>query len=88
MSKAPRKPVSSVTAPFEQHFTPSQIAARLGWSADTVRDLFADEVGVKVLSHSTSGKRVYKSLAIPESVLQRVMDRLEVKPRTTRRKSA
>ncbi|HXN47617.1 MAG TPA: hypothetical protein VN893_13310 [Bryobacteraceae bacterium] len=51
------------------------------WSlgTDKVRDLFEKEPGVLVIGNQVigHGKRRYRTLRIPESVLQRVHRRLE-----------
>lgn len=63
---------------LEQHYTPTQIAARWGLSDDCIRDLFKDEPGVLHIDRPEKlHKRRYTSLRIPESVLLRVGTRLQ-----------
>ena len=61
---------------FERHFTVDQLAALWGMSDDFVRRLFLHEPGVVVFHHHRPGRRVYRTLRIPESVAQRVHTRL------------
>jgi len=61
---------------MEPFYTPKEIAKTWKLSEDKVRRVFQDEPGVLVLeSRSYSGRR-YRTLRIPESVLQRVTRRL------------
>jgi len=61
----------------ERWFAPSEIAARLNVSPDKVRRMFQHEPGVLVIGdQSTTHKRRYTTLRIPESVLQRVLRRM------------
>jgi hypothetical protein len=63
---------------MEPHHTVAQVAQRWNVSADTIRSIFEREPGVLVIANQTSrGKRRYRTLLIPESVLQRVHRRLE-----------
>jgi len=66
-------------APFEErHYTVIEIAQLWSLSTDAVRKLFQDEAGVMVMGKtiSTRSKRRYRTLRIPESVLNRVHRRL------------
>ena len=63
-------------ATFERHFTVDQLAALWGMSDDFVRRLFLHEPGVVVFHHHRPGRRVYRTLRIPESIAQRVHTRL------------
>lgn len=65
----------------EELRTVAQIAKMLGVSKDTVRRLFADEPGIIDLGrHQTAqGRRRYRLLRIPDSVLDRVLNRKSVK---------
>jgi hypothetical protein len=65
----------------EEFQTVAQVAKMLGVSKDTVRRLFADEPGIIDLGrHETEQhKRRYRVLRIPESVLDRVVNRKRVK---------
>jgi hypothetical protein len=66
-----------VTIAAEEHFlTLSDVATRLKVNEDTVRRLFIDEPGVVVICFPKKGKRVYRTLRIPEPVFQRVLTRL------------
>jgi Helix-turn-helix domain len=65
----------------EEFRTVAQVAEMLGVSRDTVRRLFADEPGIIDLGrHETAqGRRRYRLLRIPDSVLDRVLNRKSVK---------
>jgi hypothetical protein len=54
----------------------SEVAECLKVNEETVRRLFANEPGVVVICFPRKGKRVYRTLRIPESVLKRVLTRL------------
>lgn len=62
----------------ERYYSPAELAARLNFSTDKIRKLFEHEPGVLVFTNPTPrrGKRPYKTLRIPDSVLQRVLRRL------------
>jgi hypothetical protein len=61
----------------ERHWSAAEIAQMWGVSADTVRDLFHQELGVlKIDRPQTRTKRAYSTLRNPESVLDRVYNRL------------
>jgi hypothetical protein len=58
-------------------YSPQELAALWGLSADTIRELFENESGVIVIGHNgTKRKRGYKTLRIPETVAVRVQKRL------------
>lgn len=65
----------------EQFRTVAEVAEMLGLSKDTVRRLFADEPGVIDLGHreTTRGKRRYRVLRIPSTVVARFLERRSVK---------
>jgi transcriptional regulator GlxA family with amidase domain len=63
-------------ATFERHFTVDELAALWGMSDDFVRRLFLHEQGVVIFYHHRPGRRVYRTLHIPESVALRVHTRL------------
>jgi hypothetical protein len=66
---------------FEEHiFTVAEIAEKLQVKTDTVRRLFLNEPGVIVICFPRKGRRVYRTVRIPESVLQRVLGRLTAQP--------
>jgi hypothetical protein len=70
-------PVEMATA-AERHYTPSEVAALWRLSVETVRRLFQNEPGVMVLQAPIrKGKRPYKTIRIPHSVLERVRARLQ-----------
>jgi hypothetical protein len=60
----------------EPFYTIVEVAERLKVNDDTVRRLFLNEPGVVVICFPRKGKRVYRTLRIPESVLRRVVTRL------------
>ncbi len=60
----------------EPLLTIPEVADRLKVKEDTVRRLFVNEPGVIVICFPRKGKRVYRTLRIPESVLRRVLTRL------------
>ena len=60
-----------------RHYTPAEIAEIWNLSADTVRKLFENEPGVLVLGDAKRRRqRRYRTLRIPEDVLERVHKRL------------
>jgi hypothetical protein len=65
-------------APAEQHFTAAEVAAIWNLNVETIRRIFQNEPGVMVLQSPTKkGKRPYKTIRIPQSVLERVHRRLQ-----------
>jgi predicted site-specific integrase-resolvase len=58
----------------EDILTVADVAQRLQVDADTVRRLFLR--GVIVICFPRKGKRVYRTVRIPESILERVIGRL------------
>ena len=58
---------------FEQHFSVDELSALWGMSDDFVRRLFLREPGVVIFFHHRPGRRVYRTLRIPESVALRVL---------------
>ena len=61
----------------ERHFTAAQIGEMWTLSTDVVRKLFEREPGVLVIGDdSRRGKRGYRTLRIPQSVVERVHRRL------------
>jgi hypothetical protein len=66
-----------VPVQLDEHiFTVADIAERFQVKADTVRRLFLHEPGVIVICFPRKGRRLYRTVRIPESVLRRVVDRL------------
>jgi len=59
----------------QRHYTASEVALMWGISLDTARRIFESEPGVLVINGEGTGRR-YRTLRIPESVLQRVHHRL------------
>lgn len=55
--------------------TVQDVADRLKVNEETVRRLFVDEPGVVVLCFPKRGRRVYRTLRIPETVFRRVITR-------------
>ena len=63
-------------AEIERYLTVADVAELLKVKEDTVRRLFGNEPGVLVICFPRRGRRVYRTLRIPESVYQRVLARL------------
>ena len=61
---------------FETHFAVEDLARVWGMSEDFVRRLFLKEPGVVVFYNQRPGRRVYRTLRIPESVALRVHQRM------------
>jgi hypothetical protein len=55
--------------------TVADVAERLKVNDETVRRLFLHEPGVVVICFPRRGRRVYRTLRIPERVFQRVLTR-------------
>ncbi len=68
--------MATLEATFERHFTVDELAALWGMSDDFVRRLFLHEPGVVIFHHHRPGRRVYRTLRIPESVALRVHTRM------------
>jgi hypothetical protein len=60
----------------ERYLTVIEVAERLKVNEETVRRLFLNEPGVVVICFPRRGRRVYRTLRIPETVFQRVLTRL------------
>jgi hypothetical protein len=61
----------------EHHFTPQELAELWSVSVQTIREIFEREEGVlKIGRDGTRTRRRYKTLRIPESVVERVHTRL------------
>ena len=65
-------------ASVERHYSPAEIAEMWNLSSDKVRQMFEREPGVLVIKSEEGRytKRSYKTLRIPQSVLERVHKRL------------
>jgi hypothetical protein len=68
----------------EVYFTPLEVAERLKENEDTVRKPFLNEPGVLTICFPRKGRRLYRTLRIPESVFSRVVMRLTRQDRTPR----
>jgi hypothetical protein len=60
----------------EAFLTVRDVSERLKVNEETVRRLFLDEPGVVVICFPRRGRRVYRTLRIPEAVFRRVLTRL------------
>ena len=60
----------------EAIFTVAEVAERLHVNADTVRRIFLNEPGIIVICFPRKGRRIYRTVRIPEGVLRRVLTRL------------
>jgi hypothetical protein len=61
----------------ERHFTVAEIGATWRLSNDVIRRLFETEPGVLVIADNrTRSKRSYRTLRVPETVMERVHRRL------------
>jgi len=64
----------------ERHYAVAEIAALWNLSSDKVRELFEQEPGVLVIGdRNPRGKRRYRILRIPQTVVDRVYTRLSLK---------
>jgi hypothetical protein len=71
-------PPVETPAAAERHYTPSDVADLWRFNVETIRRLFQNEPGVMVLRGPIrKGKRPYKTIRIPHSVLERVRARLQ-----------
>ena len=62
----------------EQRYAPTDIAAFWRLDVETIRRMFQDEPGIVVFQGPLKkGKRPYKTIRIPHSVLERVHQRLQ-----------
>jgi hypothetical protein len=65
-------------AAAERHYAPSEIGELWQLNVETIRRLFQNEPGVIVLEGpARKGKRPYKTIRIPQRVLERVHKRLQ-----------
>ncbi len=79
MTPAPRTPgiERSAILKDERHFTPQELADMWKVSVQTIREIFQNEDGVlKIGRDGTRTRRRYKTLRIPESVVERIHTRL------------
>jgi len=68
-------PATLTPAALERHYTPDELAQLWTLSPDTIRRIFEREPGVLVLDLA-KGRRNYRTLRVPESVMQRVHRRM------------
>jgi hypothetical protein len=62
---------------LERHYSIAEIVELWGLSEKTIRRIFSSEPGVVTWGHEEQRfKRAYKTLRVPESVLQRVHRRI------------
>ena len=67
--------------PAERHYAVIEVAEMWNLSPDKVREIFVREPGVLVIGdRNPRHKRRYLTLRIPQTVLQRVHNRLATKP--------
>jgi hypothetical protein len=64
----------------EKHYTPDELAALWGVSAETVRTIFREEPGVLRITQPNEKKRKYVLTRIPHTVAERVHKRLSAVP--------
>lgn len=57
------------------YLTVTEVAERLKVNEETVRRLFFSEPGVLIICFPRKGRRIYRTLRIPESVFRRVLTR-------------
>jgi hypothetical protein len=68
-------------APAERHYAVTEIAEMWNLSPDKVREIFEREPDVLVIGdRNPRHKRRYLTLRIPQTVLERVHNRLAAKP--------
>jgi hypothetical protein len=62
----------------EKHYAPDELAELWGVSTETVRSIFREEPGVLriVREDKPKNKRAYVTMRIPESVAERIHNRL------------
>jgi hypothetical protein len=71
-------PYPTMHSAAERHYTPSNVAELWRLNVETIRRIFQNEPGVMVLqAPARKGKRPYKTIRIPHSVLERVRARLQ-----------
>jgi transcriptional regulator GlxA family with amidase domain len=67
---------STSESAFERHFSVEELAELWKMSDDFLRRLFLKEPGVVVFHNQRPGRRVYRTLRIPESIARRVHGRM------------
>jgi hypothetical protein len=74
-----QRPVAAEPAPIERHYTAGEVADLWRFNVETVRRLFENEPGVIVLQTlARKGKRPYRTIRVPQTVLDRVHKRLQI----------
>jgi len=72
------EPSAATAVASERHYAPSEVAELWHLDVETIRRLFQDEPVVVVLhAPFKKGRRPYKTIRIPRSVLERVHKRLQ-----------
>ncbi len=70
---------AAVDSSTERHYSVAEVAGMWGLSEKTIRRVFENEPGVLAIEREeTRRKRGYKTLRIPNSILQRVHRRLRI----------
>ena len=67
---------SAADTTFERHYSVEDLCGQWKMSDDFIRRLFLREPGVVVFSQARPGRRVYRTLRIPESVAKDVHRRM------------
>jgi hypothetical protein len=66
------------SAATDRHYSASEVAVLWNLNVETIRRIFQDEPGVVALqAPSKKGRRPYKTIRIPQNVLERVHRRLQ-----------
>jgi nucleotidyltransferase/DNA polymerase involved in DNA repair len=73
-------PVEKSNIMADKHYTPDELAALWGVSAETIRNVFRQEPGVLRVGQANGKKRKYILMRVPESVAERVHKRLSAVP--------
>jgi len=74
-----QQPVAAEPAPTERHYTAGEVAEMWYFNIETVRRFFENEPGVVMLQAPASqGKQPYRTIRIPQTVLDRVHRWLQV----------
>ena len=69
--------MSELETTFQRHFSVDDLAELWGMSHDFLQRLFLHEPGVVIFFRQRPGRRVYRTLRIPESVALRVHRRMQ-----------
>ena len=62
----------------ERWYTPKEVAFLWNMSAESVRRLFLNEPGTVIVRIQRTGRRRYRTMRIPQDVLERVRRRMTV----------